>query len=363
MNSRERFLLTIDGKIPDRPPVFATLTPQVARKLSAHIILPFEEPLDSMLSTRGSHMDLLAELGNDAVGIVTCAPDNFPTKTLENGLIENEWGMVFKPLGLYNEFYIYPLEKAETRTDIENYHFPNPHAPGRWNEAEKTILKYGKTHGIVADLETTIFETAWYLVGLEKFLTDLMLEAEYINPLLDKIQEIHTYYGKMMIAMGADVLWCGDDFGTQNSQIMDMDTFRKYFKPRYKKMFREFREVNPGIKLAWHSCGAFRPFMHEFIEIGLDIVNPLQPMAAGMKPESLKKEFGNELIFFGGICVQDLLPNKSAAEIQNETIRRMKIFGKNGGYIVAPAHNIQDDTSIENILAFFKAVKNAKSKL
>lgn len=359
MNSRERFLLTIDGKIPDRPPVFATLTPQAARKLSEHFHLRYEEPLDSMLSTRGSHMDLLAELGNDAVGIVTCAPVSFPTKTLENGLIENEWGMVFKPLGLYNEFYIYPLANAQTKTDIINHRFPDPHAPGRWDEAEKIILKYGKTHGIVADLETTIFETAWYLVGLEKFLTDLMLEAEYIHPLLDKIQEIHTYYGKMMIAMGADVLWCGDDFGTQNSQIIDMNTFRKYFKPRYKKMFHEFREVNPDIKLAWHSCGAFRPFIPEFTEIGLDIVNPLQPMASGMEPKSLKKAFGNEIIFFGGICIQDLLPNKSAAEIQTETKRRMKIFGENGGYIVAPAHNIQDDTSVENILAFFEAVKTA----
>ncbi len=357
MNSRERFLRTINRQIPDRPPVFATFTPQVAKKMSEYFHVPYEEPLDSMLSTRGSHMDLLAELGNDAIGIITCAPENFPTKTLKSGLIENEWGMVFKPMGLYNEFHIYPLANAETKADIENYCFPDPHAPGRWDEAEKTVLKYGKTHGIIADLETTIFETAWYLTGLEKFLTDLMLEAEYINPLLDKIQEIHTYYGKMMIAMGADVLWCGDDFGTQTSQIMDMETFRKYFKPRYKKMFHEFREVNPDIKLAWHSCGAFRPFISEFIEIGLDIVNPLQPLAAGMDPESLKKEFGHDIIFFGGICVQDLLPNKPADEIRNETIRRMKILGENGGYIVAPAHNIQDDTSIENILAFFEAAK------
>ncbi len=357
MNSRERFLHTINGTIPDRPPVFATLTPQVAQKMSKYLNLPYEEPLDSMLSTRGSHMDLLTELGNDAVGIVTCAPENFSTKTLVNGLIENEWGMVFKPMGLYNEFHIYPLAKAKAKADIENYRFPDPHAPGRWNEAERTLVKYGKTHGIIADLETTIFETAWYLVGLEKFLMDLMLDAEYIQPLLDKIQEIHTYYGKIMIAMGADVLWCGDDFGTQNSQIMDMETFRKYFKPRYKKMFHEFKDLNPDIKLAWHSCGAFRPFIKEFIEIGLDIVNPLQPLASGMEPESLKKDFGNEIIFFGGICVQDLLPNKTPTEIRNETLRRITIFGENGGYIVAPAHNIQDDTSIENILAFFETVK------
>ena len=241
MNSRQRFVKTINRETPDRPPVFATFTPQVAQKMSKHLNLPYEKPLDSMLSTRASHMDLLVELGNDAVGIATCAPDNFPTKTLANGLIENEWGMVFKPLGLYNEFHIYPLAYATSKEDIESYSFPDIFAEGRWKEAEKTIKKYGLTHGIIADLETTLFETAWYLVGLEKFLMDLMMETEYVNPLLDKIQEIHTHYGKKMIEMGADVLWCGDDFGTQQSQIMDLETFRKYFKPRIITMFAEFK--------------------------------------------------------------------------------------------------------------------------
>src|SRR5690606_23457741 len=157
-----------------------------------------------MLSNRASHMYLLVKLGNDAVGIATCTPSNFASNTLENGLIENEWGMIFKPMGLYNEFYNYPLASAETAEDIAKHKFPDPFAAGRWDEAEKTIAKYNKTHGIIADLETTLFETAWYLVGLEKFLMDLMLEAEYIDPLLDKIQEIHTFYGKKMIELGAD---------------------------------------------------------------------------------------------------------------------------------------------------------------
>lgn len=357
MNSRVRFLLAINGGKPDRPPVFATLTPQVAKKMSKHIKVSYEEPLDSMLSTRASHMDLLVKLGNDAVGIAACAPRDFPTKTRDNGLIENEWGMIFKPMGLYNEFFEYPLAQVETAQEIKHYPFPDPLAEGRWNEAENTIAKYGKTHGIIADLETTLFETAWYLVGLEKFLMDLLMEAEYINALLDKIQEIHTVYGKKMIELGADVLWCGDDFGTQQSQIMSLDTFRKYFKPRFQEMFQEFKKTNPGIKLAWHSCGAFRPFIHDFIEIGLDIVNPLQPMAAGMEPESLVKEFGNDVIFFGGVCVQDLLPKKTPREIDAEIQHRKKVFGKSMGYITAPAHNIQDDTSIENILAFFEAAK------
>jgi len=139
---------------------------------------------------------------------------------------------------------------------------------------------------------------------------------------------------------------------------MDPETFRKFFKPRIKAMFEEFRNVNPDIKLAWHSCGSFVPIIPDFIEIGLDILNPLQPLAKDMNPEFLKKEFGKDLIFFGGICVQDLLPNGTVQQIKDEVRRRAEILGKGGGYIIAPAHNIQVDTSVENILVFFDAAKN-----
>lgn len=357
MNSRERFLKTINREIPDRAPLYVSVTPQVAKKLSKHMHLPYEEPLDSMLSTRASHMDLMATLGADAVGVTMCAPTNNLTVTMENGLIKNEWGMIFKDSGQYNEFYEFPLAHAETAKDIEDYSFPDPFAPGRWDAAKATIDKYGQTHGIIGDLETTLFETAWYLTGLEKFLMDMMLEAEYVNPLLDKIQSIHTEYGKKMIEMGVDVLWCGDDFGTQESLIMDPDLFRSVFKPRIKIMFDEFRKVNPNIKFAWHSCGAVKPLIPDFIEVGLNILNPIQPLAAEMDPQQLKDEFGEELVFFGGICVQDLLPNGTPDKIKAEVIRRAEILGKDGGYIVAPAHNIQEDTPMGNIIALFDAVK------
>ncbi|MCG8307500.1 MAG: hypothetical protein MI975_08920 [Cytophagales bacterium] len=357
MNSKERFCTTINKNIPDRAPLYASCTPQVAKKLSGYTGQDYEEPLDSMLSTRASHMDLMTNLGADAVGIAVCAPSNKPTIQLNGGLIKNEWGMVFKDTGQYNEFYEFPLAHAETAKDIKNFEFPDPSAPGRLEAAQATLKKYGNTHGIIADLETTLFETAWYLTGLEKFLMDMMMEAEYINPLLDEIQHIHTEYGKRMIELGADVLWCGDDFGSQTSLMLDTDTFRRVFKPRIKEMFTEYRKVNPNIKLAWHSCGAIKPLIPDFIEVGLDILNPIQPLAAEMDPQKLKNEFGKDLIFFGGICVQELLPHGTPETIKEEVTKRAEILGKNGGYIVAPAHNIQEDTPVENILALFEAVE------
>ena len=115
------------------------------------------------------------------------------------------------------------------------------------------------------------------------------------------------------------------------------------------------RKVNPAIKIAWHSCGSLYTIIPDMIEIGLDILNPIQPLACNMDPELLKKEFGKDLIFFGGICVQELIPYSTPQKIKEEVRRRVDILGKGGGYIIAPAHNIQDDTPVENIIAFFEA--------
>jgi len=356
MNSRERFLTTIQGKEPDRPPVFATLTPQVANKLAGYLGLPYEDPLDSLLSTRISHMELLLHLGNDAVGVAACAPEDYPTEKLDNGISRNEWGMVFKEKGLYNEFYDYPLAGAQNPADIEIYSFPDPNATGRFNEADKAIAKYQDNYAIIGDLETSIYETAWYLTGLEKLLMDLVLEAPYVHPLLDRIMEINLQTGITLIRKGIDMIWAGDDFGSQHGMMIDPETWRKYFKPRMKYMFEVFRKENPDIKIAWHTCGSVVPIIPEMIEIGLDILNPIQPEARGMDPVFLKNEYGKDLIFFGGISVQELLPHGSPLRIKEEVNRIIDILGKGGRFIIAPAHNIQNDTPVENVLAFYEAV-------
>ena len=156
--------------------------------------------------------------------------------------------------------------------------------------------------------------------------------------------------------MGVDILWCGDDFGGQQGMLLDPDTWRRIFKPRIRFMFEAFRKASPGIKLAWHSCGSIGPIIPDFIELGLDILNPIQPLARGMDPVCLKENFGRDLVFFGGIDVQELLPHGSPAKIRDEVKRRIEILGKDGGYIVAPAHNIQPDTPVENVSALFEAV-------
>jgi uroporphyrinogen decarboxylase len=177
-----------------------------------------------------------------------------------------------------------------------------------------------------------------------------------MNKLLDRVMEINVVTGKQLIRMGADILWAGDDFGMQHGMIMDPELWRIVFKPRIKLMFEEFRNVNPGIKLAWHSCGSIPEIIPDFIEIGLDILNPVQPQAKGMDPVSIKKKYGKDLVLFGGIDLQKLMPFGSPEKIKTEVRQICRILGRGGGYIMAPAHNIQPDTPVSNILALFEAV-------
>jgi len=358
MTSRERTLSAINHREPDTPPIYVSLTPQVAKKLCELLEIPYEEPIDAMESARISHMGLLTTMGVDIIATAPTAAPDCPTVTLTDGRIKNEWGMIFREVGLYTEFAEYPLAHATTAKDIQDYPFPDPNAPGRFDTAAKMINTYSDKYAVIGDVETMFYEMSWYLTGYEKFLTDLLLEAEYLPFLMDRIMNYIIIAGKKLIEMGIDILWCGDDFGTQHGMIMDLDTWRRVFKPRIKYMFEEFRKVRSDIKIAWHSCGSILPIIPDFIEIGLDILNPIQPLAAGMDPAFLKNTYGNDLVFFGGIDIQQLLPFATPQIIRDEVRRRIEILGKNGGFIVAPAHNIQPDTPVENIIAFLEAAKN-----
>ena len=356
MSPKERFLKAINLKQPDRPPLYLSFVPQMAEKLYQHYGMEYQPPIDSFLSNHVSWTDLLDRMGVDCMCIAPSSPDNAKTRIRPDGLIVNEWSMGMRNHGLYNDFTVFPLAHAQSVEEIENFPFPEVDAPGRFRDAEKTMAKYGKKYGIIGDLECSIFEMSWYLTGLEKFLVDMIIGEPYIEVLLDRVTDFHIAVGKRLIELGAEMIWCGDDYGTQRGLLFDLDTFNRLFAPRIGRMFKAFKAANPNVKLAWHSCGSILELIPRFIELGLEVLNPVQPLAEGMDPQYLKDTYGDKIAFFGGICIQDLLPNATPDRIKKETQRYAAILGKGGGYLISPAHNIQADTPVENVLAFVEAV-------
>ena len=356
MTPKQRILISLNHQQPDRVPMFANLTPQMATKIEKTLNLPLSMPIPSFLSTRLSHYEVLLKLGNDAVGIGACYPTSSPLEHLEDGSMKDEWGIHYKRVGYYDEIIERPLSEAKSLSDVRTYRFPDPLAEGRYNFAKEMIRKYKDNFAIVADLECTIFELSWGLVGMEKFLIDLLSGKPYIFELMDKVAQFNIEVGRQLIKLGADIIWTGDDFGTQKGMLISPRLWREIFKPRMRVIFKEFKKANPNIKIAYHSCGSIVPIIEDLIEIGLDILNPIQPRANGMDLGILKQKYGEELSFFGGIDEQKILPFGSPHQVEEEVKKKIKLAGSGGGYILSPAHNIQPDTPVENVFKMYKTV-------
>lgn len=362
MNSRERVLISIDHKEPDRVPVAVTFTPQIAKSFFKRFHIPYKLKKTgfSDYDNRISFNEILTKLGNDVVVIGTTDPSGFMPREFSDHTFIDEWRIRYKVVSYYEEIVEHPLKNIETVRQLDQYFdeygFPDPNAKGRFDLAEKEIEKYSKDYAIIGDLETTMFETSWYLVGMEKFLTDLIMKKDYTFELLDRVMEFHIEIGKKLTKLGCDIIWTGDDFGTQRGMLISPELWREIFKPRFRRVFKELKECNPNIKIAYHSCGSIVPIIPDLIEIGLDILNPLQPYASGMDGKILKKEYGDRLSFFGGIDEQKILPFGSVKEVKGAVKKATFDLASGGGYILAPAHNIQPDTPMENVLALYEAV-------
>ena len=354
-SSKERVMKAINHEEPDRVPIYFTITPQVAEKLSQHLGIPdYTHPDSPHAENRISYTELLVALGNDIVGIGPCAPNKQPTKKLKDGTLVTEWQIKYKQVGLYNEMVAHPLANAETEADILHFAFPDPMAEGRFEHAKATVAKYGEQYAICGDMEATIFETAWSLVGMEKFFKDFALEKPYVFALFDRIMDYSLGVTKEMIRIGADIIWLGDDVGAQQGMIISPLLWRKTLKERLRYIIAELKREKSDIKIAYHCCGSFFPIMGELIEVGVDILNALQPTAANMDLTTIKNTFGSQAALFGGIDTQKVLPLGTLDDIKKEVQRVIMAAAHGGGYIIAGAHNIQPDISVEKIVKLFE---------
>jgi uroporphyrinogen decarboxylase len=357
MRPRERVLKALRHEEPDRPPIHATVTPQVGEALNQALGIEDEGLVDAFFANRISYTPALLKLGNDCVGVGACTAPGFIHRQHPDGSTTDEWGITTRETDLYNEMVAHPLAEIENVKDLEHYPFPDPLAAGRFDWAEETVKTYGEDYALVGEQECTIFELSWYLVGLEKFLLDMALGNAYVFELLDRVMEFSLQQAARLIDLGVDIILFGDDMGDQNGMMISPAMWRSIFKPRMLHIFQTVKKLNPDIQIAYHSCGSILPIIPDLIEIGLDILNPLQPLAAGMDAKYLKSTYGEKLSFYGAIDIQNLLPRGSPREIKKTVKDKIAILGRGGGYIVAPAHNIQPDTPLENIFAFFEAAR------
>ena len=360
MNSKQRVLTALKRQgQPDRVPLQFDLSRSLVNKFAEKYGVPadFTTSYYEDVTYRISANDLRVAMGSDCVVVGASLPRGYRHPVDDNACIINEFGMKMREGPIYMEVVEHPLAAVKDAGQVNDFQFPDPLAEGRYDDAARFIEKYRHSYFIVGDMELTMFDMMAQLVGLEKLLLDMAMDEPYVEALIDKTMNFALAVGKRLVSMGVGGISAGDDFGSQNGLLISPPMWRRYFKERYREVYAQLKAVNPGVMIMQHSDGAVASILGEWIEVGLEVFNPVQPNVPGHSPEELKDKFGGKVSFWGAIDQQSLLPFGTPAQIEADVKAKIAVLGRDGGYMVAPAHIIQAGTPLENVEALIKAVR------
>jgi uroporphyrinogen decarboxylase len=343
-----------------------TLVAEAYQRLKAHLGIQAE----TVYMNRRAQQVVLDEatarrLGTDTYPIFLGKPDAHPDVVHPDGTITDEWQVVWKSAGGHYNPVGSPLAQAD-RTDLDRFAWPDPDDPGRVRGLRERAqaLHDGSDYAVVLSLPVAIVHLGQYLRGFDQYLIDLITDAPFAEQLMDRALEV--YLGILDRALEAagpyiDAVTFSDDVAFQDRLMVRPDIYRRLIKPRHKLIIDCIKHKT-GAAVLYHCCGAVSSLIPDFIEIGVDALNPVQVSAKDMGDTArLKREFGADICFWGGIDTQHILPYGTPAEVRRETLRRIDDLADGGGYIVASVHDIQEDVPPENILAMADAAHEAGS--
>lgn len=277
----------------------------------------------------------------------------FQTETLENNRFKDAFGATWelKPGEDIGTVVDHPLKEAT----LKGYTFPDPDKIIKLDNIPSFIEK-NKDKYIVGAIGFSLYERAWILRGIEPVLTDFLANPVFVEELFEKITCFNLAVTRRLCQFPVDAFHFGDDWGQQHGLIIDPDLWRKFFKKPLRKLYEVVHAA--GVPVSIHSCGDITDIIPDLIEIGVNIISPLQAEALDFK--FLKKEYGKDLSFWGGISTQKTLPFGTPDEVRAEIRNTIKILAQDGGYILAPSHDLQGDIPLENMLAFIDEAQNQK---
>ncbi len=379
MNSRERVLTTLQHKEPDQVPfdlagtTWSGITHGAYQNLLSYLKLDPEQTvwadvIQQIVVPSEKVMDIL---GVDSRGLRPLTSHNWNVHEQlkdagKNWEYLDEWKFIHhfpKKNGNWFTIVKNPMEHIENPgiQDVEQFEWPYAADPRRIEGLREEALKH-RDNGkivIIKGLCAGIFEMHQRLRGMSNALVEPFLFPEFSDKLIGKITDLKIEFWEMALDQLSDVVDIvaeGDDYGTQASQLISPDHFREFYKPHAKRVTDAIREKAPNAYIMFHSCGNVRPIIPDFIEIGIDILNPVHITATGMEAIQLKKDFGKDIVFWGGgVDTQHVLPSGTQEEVGDDVKRNMDALAPGGGFVFTTVHNIQSEVPSENIIAMKQA--------
>lgn len=339
MNSKQRVAAALKREPVDRVPVFMWFHPDTAVRLGKLLEIPPGLVGDAM--------------GNDVHQ--TWVNNNFAMEGIthehDGESHVDHWGITWVRGYGFNQIGRYPLAEA-TREEVLAYNFPTGHIP-EYVDRMSAFMDSRAEYFLGCDISPCAFEMYWRLRGMQSALIDFVDDPELARTMLNRCMDFSIQLGELACERyPLDWLWTGDDVASQSGMMFSPRTWRQLIKPGLERVFAVGK--SRGLWVAYHCCGALRPIIPDLVEIGLDVLNPVQGNCPGMDPLELKREFGDRLAFMGGVDTQGLLPNGSVADVRRATAALLEgMTAGGGGYILAASHTIPPETPDENIFAMY----------
>ncbi|MCY3020261.1 MAG: hypothetical protein NTW87_14680, partial [Planctomycetota bacterium] len=241
---------------------------------------------------------------------------------------------------------------------VEQYNAPDIRRPGNFDEMKKDLQDYSGKFLVLASGYCGVYERAVMLMGFQEYMLNMVANPKAVHRFLDKICAYKIEYAKQVVALGFKVAHFGDDLGTQHGTIFSKQMFREFVLPRLRACWEPYNKA--GIPICMHSCGDLTAFLPDLLAIGLKVLEPVQPV---MNLKRLKKEFGKDLVFWGGIETQNLLPFGKPEQVRKMVRETIRTLGKGGGHIIAPSQEVMNDVPIANVKALVETIVEERQKV
>ena len=360
MTGKERVLATIAREPIDRYPVDYFATAEMEKRLLCDL---------KLADTEGLYQRLGADIFR-----VCPAPRRTPhgeyyghifERELDQGRYLDNWGITWQRADMqtgdvFYEVVDFPLLNCATLAEIEGH--PWPRAANDWDfTGISTQIASSGNRAISGSLLGSVFDDAWRLTGLDRFLLNLALEPELCHAILRKVCNYWLDFGRFLLESAGgkiDLMWTSDDLGTQNGLLISREMCREFVTPLLRERVRLFKNFQACAVM--HSCGGIYPVIPDLIACGVEVLNPIQSRCQGMDRKQLKQEFGRELVFHGSVDQQSALVFGSAQDVVKDTRQCLETLGHGGGYIVAPSHALETDISTVNVLALYETALASK---
>jgi len=347
MSPRERVIATLEFRKPDRIPKNAGFTPHIMEQFKLHTgaddpadYYGYEERYVGLQPTKVEY-DFSRYL-----------PEGLPSDTQVS-----EWGEANVPGDFYHfTTYLAPLASVNTVEELKAFPWPDVKADYRYEGIEDKVKSLREAgYFVIGHVGHSGWEKACYMRGIDNISCDLMNNQEFAEYLLDLFCDAHCFIARRYAEAGVDMVMLSEDMGMQDRLFMSPEMYRRWVKPRTKRVIDAARKVDPDVFIGQHHCGKVDALIPDFIEIGTNALNPIQPEC--MDVLDIKRRFGDALTMWGTVGAQSVIPFGTPDDVRRTVRDNIRNLGYNGGLWIAPSQIVPPETPWENIEAFFDAVE------